>query len=585
MVTNICALTGYSIVVLLLFATTTALQFSSTVLLSDLRLGQIAGLPTQRNATYDFVYTHGGTGPDPGVYRPSGYSYPIQLRTSTWLRNPPSFPAFAEYSSPVPGLEGVDDTGVLLRSFLPFADAQSREGIRDYSGPAMVLDSRVSCQRPHLSRVSTSEGGSALTGRIAGMFEPSAEVDKLWTPGRIPFKCSVFFSENALSICQVVYLSPFTDSYASSGGLLSEFSNITTKDVSKLVTQGYSLWSLPLLVIQAHNVTENKIGNVLGFGSHGPWTDVHTPWQTWSISICYSAWATADLDVDMNGNDNRTEPIAHWNPQREYYTEPDVHKQLGDLEPLESTSKSRGILHLAPRSSWIPGPTNAISDTIQPFVQQFADVTNQLLSLGANCMDCTAFMSPADPNSRWFYDTYVYNANRDTTKMFLVDYTLSTLFHQTLGNNGTGSLARAMSSLITIMSSMAYYDQMPQFAKSANTTQVFFTSVLYPQSHLGFWAAVIVLGAHLVLVSFITLGFSTRSQYTLLGNHWHCVAQLYGPETVGVISGSGMASDEDVRTELLVSGNEDIRTGVRGLKDRRRVGLTTLRDTGLAFDD
>ena len=143
---------------LLLFATTTFLQFSSTVLLSDLHLGTLPGLSANLTSTYDFVYKidNGTTRQTPGLGFSlffGSVSYPIQLRTPTWLRNPPAYPAFAEYTRSVEKPKGVDDTGMLIRAFLPFADAQSRETIRNYSGTAMVLDSRVSQSSPPGARI------------------------------------------------------------------------------------------------------------------------------------------------------------------------------------------------------------------------------------------------------------------------------------------------------------------------------------------------------------------------------------------------------------------------------------------------
>lgn len=132
--------------VLLLFTSTTLLQFSSTALLSDLQLGRLPGLQINKSSTYDFAYEgHGSTFPVSDGYfdYTRGVTYPVRWRSSTWTRNPPAFPAFAEYSEPVSVAENIDDTGVLLRAFLPFADAQSRESIRNYSGNAMVLDARV----------------------------------------------------------------------------------------------------------------------------------------------------------------------------------------------------------------------------------------------------------------------------------------------------------------------------------------------------------------------------------------------------------------------------------------------------------
>ncbi|KAK3708928.1 hypothetical protein LTR37_011258 [Vermiconidia calcicola] len=147
-----------------------------------------------------------------------------------------------------------------------------------------------------------------------------------------------------------------------------------------------------------------------------------------------------------------------------------------------------------------------------------------------------------------------------------MDFALTSLFTQALGENGTGSLARAMSSLTTILSSMAYYDQMPQFKKTGNTTQTYFTTVLFPQSHLGFWAVIVVLTVHVGLVSLIAVGFAVYSRNTLLNNHWHWVAQLQGPKTEDLIARTHMATDDDVKKGLSAAGHEYIRVGVRELK-------------------
>ena len=139
--------TVYCLAVLLLFGTTTTLQFSSTLFLSDLHLGRLPDLPEKRSVAYDFDYGKSNEVEiiAPGLALDNTYSgdYPIQRRGPTWLRNPSAFPAFAEYSKEVSPLEGVDDTGVLLRALLPLPEAQSRETIQNYSGDAFVLDSRV----------------------------------------------------------------------------------------------------------------------------------------------------------------------------------------------------------------------------------------------------------------------------------------------------------------------------------------------------------------------------------------------------------------------------------------------------------
>ena len=592
---------GYSVTVLLLFMTTVMLQFSSTVLLSDLRLGQLPGLASQLNATYDFEYVaygpSGKSDPALGFSAWNKFSYPLQMRTSTWLRNPPTYPAFAEYSKPIPVPKGVDDTGTLLRAFLPFTDTQSREIVRNYSGNAMVLDARVSCQAPKLEDLSIQlpplykthweSTGRNLTyqGRMSGKLRPSiTAVDRLWIP-KIPpkFNCSLILQPEALTICQITDMSPWYDIYDANGGLVSEFWNTT--NMNEVLGHGFAMWSLAFVVIDLRSSTDGVISEtVLDIENEGPWTSVVTDAQTWDVSICYTAWDTADLDVNMYSETNRSEPIAYWNSQRGYYTVPDVHEQLGELtdQPTPHTSESRGVLQLAEKASWIPELSEAVPDEIQPFVQQFADMTNQQLALAASCKyTCSALMCPSNRTNITAGDQNDI-FEEDPTRLFTADNTLASLFQQTLGRNRTGSVARAMSSLITILSSMAYYDQMPQFERSSNTTQVFFATVLYPQSHRGFWAVVIVLAIHSVLIAFVVLNFAFRSQYSFLGNHWQSIAQLHGPETEDMILESRMATDEEVRRELQASGDKNIRIGVRPLDDQRRVGLSTLRSRRLS---
>lgn len=101
---------------ILLFLTTTALQLSSTVLLTDLRTGS---LPSQRNTTsvaVDFFYNRTYSNRTGGLENITeyygGYSaevstnYALVNRASAWLRNPGQYPAFAEYAEPAEKVEG-----------------------------------------------------------------------------------------------------------------------------------------------------------------------------------------------------------------------------------------------------------------------------------------------------------------------------------------------------------------------------------------------------------------------------------------------------------------------------------------------
>ena len=410
--------------------------------------------------------------------------------------------------------------------------------------------------------------------RLRGLLEPSVTaVDKLWTPGPVQFDCETFANVDSMSICQV-HFSGSSRFYQDSGSLLSEFWNITHNDTRTAVLQGgLALYSLPLLIIQSHKSSaQNLKQNVTGVERNGSKALISTHSSSWTVSICYSAWTTANLNVDMFSETNRSEPITHWNHSQGYYTIPDVHSQMGEIDEPTNSLKSRGVLELAEKTSWIPDDGNSIPNSVKPFVQEFADLNedaNLVHMLPYQCSPCTALLAPYNSPL-----TYGFDKN----SMFLVDYSLTDLFHQSIGIAANGSWARAVSSLITTLSSMAYYDQMPQFQKTGKTSQVFFTTVLFPQSHLGFWVISIALAAHIMLVTLIAIGFMTYSRHTLLGNHWQTIAQLQDrPETEDLLKRTRMATDSDVKRALRIAGYESVRVGVRSLHDGRSVGLSAVR--------
>lgn len=166
------------------------------MLVYDLSLGTLPGMPSSNNIDFDFAYEWNESH--------SGWMYPAQERVvSTWLRHPPVFPTFAKFAEGIEVPENGDDTGRLLRMLLPFQDAQSRETISQYSGNVLVLDARVSCQRLsfkdlHINEFEQVGGTFSRTKSVSGLFGPMYHV---------PFHCSVQIpGENGygLSIFQVL---------------------------------------------------------------------------------------------------------------------------------------------------------------------------------------------------------------------------------------------------------------------------------------------------------------------------------------------------------------------------------------------
>lgn len=198
---------------LLLLVTTTALSFTSTILLSDVALGTglraVPGFETSAAALaaangsggsggyggsdgsgvgtntstlrYDFRY---GSETADGFVA-SGWWTNALPRLSSWVRGSTVWPAFAEEqvqvsssdpssSSPLPAPltpfgAPVDSTGLLRRALLPFPRAETRSALHSYRGPLLGLDASVLCVAPDFFVVTNvSSRGRVGLGGVSG---------------------------------------------------------------------------------------------------------------------------------------------------------------------------------------------------------------------------------------------------------------------------------------------------------------------------------------------------------------------------------------------------------------------------------
>ena len=130
---------------------------------------------------------------------------PMIRRQTPWARNPQIYPTFAEFSSPAPARNEVDDTGFLLRAFLPMLDSEQRKTLRNYTGKAFVLDSRVACQQPMLTGLQMSwDPTSGSVFSMNGNYTNSMSSQRLLTTSSpVPFSCPSYFYSNGRTVCQL----------------------------------------------------------------------------------------------------------------------------------------------------------------------------------------------------------------------------------------------------------------------------------------------------------------------------------------------------------------------------------------------
>lgn len=249
---------------------TLAANFSSTILLFDVRPGQIHGTPKTVNV-------------------PLGWRRGLSKEPSTWFQNfmlqtPSGYQAFAEYSDAPEPAENMSDTGPLVRALLPFSSEQTRTSIQDYEGNATVFDARVACVRPNFvdssffvdSNLVNLTGQVGISARPSGLDSPQGwyQGDSLNGFPLTPFNCSVGYGTQ---IC------PLQGGNANLGlrSWLWEYFNSTQN-----VTGSAFLFFESQYLLDAYNNTSNgtyrplfnynatKQGEGWNFGGDGPWLNL-----------------------------------------------------------------------------------------------------------------------------------------------------------------------------------------------------------------------------------------------------------------------------------------------------------------------
>lgn len=343
----------------------------------------------------------------------------------------------------------------------------------------------------------TDEIWGPLITSLTGTASPSIKVaDRVWTPDQpVPFNCTYLVTDNSIAICPIT-LQTTNNTVGQNnrgGGLISRFSNNTS--ITQLNEWAPNplvpiTWGKAMLVINAtsvfyrqfQNISEAYIGEppnwesllsvftnygyimqsdaTLLNSSSGIWSKFVTREgaANLSVSLCYAAWDTARLQIDASSDVPRQEPVAHWSPDSGYKTIPDVNIQLGNIETAAKSIESRGILKMAKKDSFIPTPEDAVPITILPAVQQ-------LSMLGFTWPEWWGKTLEGNNSAVWPVNSNQLDQGQAAISVnlargnasiavpaLLPDPAISQLFDSFM--ESSGSLARSMSSLITILSGM-----------------------------------------------------------------------------------------------------------------------------------
>ena len=280
-----------------------------------------------------------------------------------------------------------------------------------------------------------------------------------------------------------------------------------------------------------------------------------------SITLCYSSFDIADLPVRISSTANRTETTPLFDFNSSSYTFDALREQYGQYGNTYSPEQ-RGVLRLN-KQDWVANQSEIFP--VEPYMRDFANLGGPT-GLG-NDPNYTCFLWGGVPP---------ISASNSTFQWLNPDLMHIWLFQEIVQSGG--SIAFALQSLITLLSSMAYYDQLGQFNNRALISQTQFVTANTPQRYRGFVAVATVLLVHLILLGIIVTMFLNGTRYSMLGNAWQSVSQAVTSETEAYLAIASMKVDDEVKSKMKEDGVQSLRIGIDQIYGSNRVGVVRYED-------
>ncbi|KAH7153377.1 hypothetical protein EDB81DRAFT_931852 [Dactylonectria macrodidyma] len=527
--------TSIALLAAMLSVTTLSLQFTSTVLLSQVGL---ATLPV----TIYVPQTRYGLDTDGPTYGSQLSAVPHFMDTT-----PASYPAFAEWISnattsdtaaqygefaPNKG-HGIIDTGTVVRVFLPINDTNERSRLAEYHGFGTAVDTRVVCMRPKVTNVEFStDSGFRVTGLADNEQKPLGLLRQADSEGSanfsLPFDCG--FAAVAshdwsselygwpLALCRPNY------DWDTKAGIYS----VMEREGQEQLGGTYLLINATMVdavtELDGSDVWESMTLKPVG-------TSVYEG-VSLQFTLCMTAFAAQDMDIEATRPALITpEPALLWNTLTATYDAEAVLRQLG-ANTSSVPIAERGIFDLASRS-WQRPPED---------------------------------QDPLDLSSGTFSTTRALGMVNDDVYGETVNNAQYSIF--ALMASSTANPALALQAYFTTLCAVSYYDQITMFDTAAPSSQLSLVQVTRPLGWTAFSIVVSVVVLHCLLIFLVTLIFQHAGSLSQIQNAWASVSQLLGPTTDDWIKGANNVDDKTVELWLKARGLQKTFVGVGDVQSR-----------------
>ena len=519
---------------LLLFV---ALQFSSTILVSDLGYGSIVGSPVDvaMGTGMTDETTHQSGFPNVFAYSP----VPIPFGE---IRVPPADPVVQTTST------SVSDTGLVRRVFPPFS-AENITSVHSYTGNAITMSSRYVCMPPSLGglhvqpRVGAGNDSMSVSmiGRIsfnksfteAGLDFPADCPDGSCFTRAANFNCSLpYIPDGSASVgLASAFCLPhgvdalgFPDSFTIADSPVSNISQIF------LVYRNNSTLSTWNQTAVGANVTR-RLPLSQGAGS-AEWGNYYSRdngcWV--QVSLCFQQLEYEFYDVHISSNANLDVPSLTWDSKTYEWNTTALESQYGVLND-SATPSERGLFVV---NSIMNGTKSAMAWCL----------IKELVTL--------IYSYPQPNNVSFFASPFAQGrTNAD----------LANRLHAVLDHviKDSDSPALAMQSLLTALTASALSNILALFDNVHNVTVQSSASVLVPRQLHGLTAVAVAVVTLLVTNIAITIIYLAGTRYSNRGNYWSAVAQIVSDDTRDIFTWAPLRSDSQVRNELKAGGRFDMR--------------------------
>jgi hypothetical protein len=576
----------YSTLVIFAILDALALQFTSTLLITDFRQTTVVQGDVQSFVSY--------TAPD--LYDSGAGNIQAGYGVDFYQSPPSTYVRFAEYAEPAHLDANYADSGPTLRAYMPFGLSEDRDVLRGYNGPATVIDTRVRCSRPLVTIHNMTfmyesgdnsnyevaiAGQVSLEGKIPDLLVDNGSDDSEQRPG--------FEGAFLMSAVARIYWVNNTD-WRLSFTMVPRLQGVRGFANNTLDADNTS--ALPILMLNAtgngwQSVLDGVVevyADTLPVGpynwtqtSNGIWADLKPSNDTLDIglsaTLCFANLNSNNYVVSINeGHDFEEPKNMTWNQDLRSFDTSTVVRMLNKWDG-NLTTKDRGILKLNPPANWTASTISGHGSTgsewlTNPVQNGLMKLVNPAINQGARTVQsgsawgCTAAFTPFS----------TYNAVHRMHAAIFQDIMKS-----------TGNPALAFQAFFTIMTQMTYYDFLPQYNIQSNATYSRSEQVEVPAQWIGFGVVMGLLILHAVLITTAVWLFLLKTDHSLLGNAWQAVAQVSSSDTMDTMHHASNMTDLEVKRLLRMKSCEDNDVVLRTGADGGRSQAVYRRGTGDSF--